>query len=321
MAIIGQDIAAAANWLKKGQVVGIPTETVYGLAGNALDEKALLQIFEVKQRPHFDPLILHVASVDHISYWVKDFPEAAIRIAESFMPGPLTLVLRKKNSIPDLVSSGMDTVAIRVPKHPMTRQLLEKLDFPLAAPSANPFGYISPTTAQHVDKQLGDKIPYILDGGPCQVGVESTILDFSGETPIVLRKGGLPIEKLEAQLGNLRVAEKSSSNPKAPGMLESHYAPRIPLSLNAEYALRHNIPAKQTAALRFSAFLPNVPEANQFVLSAKADLEEAARNLFKGLRVLETGNFDVILAEKVPDRGLGKAINDRLARAAAATDN
>ena len=316
MAIIGQDIKEAARWLQGEDVVGIPTETVYGLAGNALSEKALLRIFEVKRRPFFDPLILHVASVDAISEWVSDFPAESRVLAMRFMPGPLTLVLPKKDCIPDLVSSGLDTVAIRVPRHPLTLELLGQLPFPLAAPSANPFGYISPTSAVHVDKQLGDKIPYILDGGPCTVGLESTILDFSGDVPRVLRKGGLAVETLEALLGKLEVSQTGSSNPKAPGMLESHYAPRIPLTLDKGYPSQKNIPVQRIGALCFSEFMRHIPRENQLLLSASGDLEEAARNLFKALRQLEAGGYELILAEQVPEEGLGKAINDRLARAA-----
>lgn len=316
MALIGQDIQEAARWLEAEDVVGIPTETVYGLAGNALSEKALLRIFEVKQRPFFDPLILHVASVEAIGEWVSDFPPQAQRLARMFMPGPLTLVLRKKAIIPDLVSAGMDTVAIRVPRHPLTQALLASLPFPLAAPSANPFGYISPTTAAHVDKQLGALIPYILDGGPCQVGLESTILDFSGEAPVVLRKGGLAVEQLAALLDNLSVAASSSSNPRAPGMLESHYAPATPLTLDERLPAKLHIAPENTGGLCFDQFLEHIPESNQYMLSEKGDLEEAARNLFKALRLLEAGGYQLIVAEKVPDTGLGKAINDRLMRAA-----
>ena len=318
MARIGQDIQEAARWLEAEDVVGIPTETVYGLAGNALSEKALLRIFEVKQRPFFDPLILHVATVEAIGQWVSDFPPQAQHLARMFMPGPLTLVLRKKAIIPDLVSAGMDTVAIRVPRHPLTQSLLASLPFPLAAPSANPFGYISPTTAAHVDKQLGALIPYILDGGPCQVGLESTILDFSGEVPVVLRKGGLAVEQLAALLDNLSVVETSSSNPRAPGMLESHYAPATPLTLDERLPAKLHIAPEKTGGLCFDHYFEHLPESNQYMLSAKGDLEEAARNLFKALRQLETGGYDMIVAEKVPDTGLGKAINDRLMRAAKA---
>jgi len=316
MALIGQDIPTAVRWLEAEDVVGIPTETVYGLAGNALSEKALLRIFEVKQRPFFDPLILHVASVAAIGQWVSDFPAAAQHLAQHFMPGPLTLVLRKKPVIPDLVSAGMDTVAIRVPRHPLTQALLAALPFPLAAPSANPFGYISPTTAAHVDQQLGTQIPYILDGGPCQVGLESTIVDFSGEEPVVLRKGGLAVEQLEAFLGQVRVLETSSSNPRAPGMLESHYAPATPMTLDPGLPAKLQLSPEKIAGLCFDTYLPNIPVSHQYMLSPASDLEEAARNLFKALRHLEAGGYDLIVAEKVPDTGLGRAINDRLMRAA-----
>ena len=181
MAEVGVDIERAAAFLSKGQLVAIPTETVYGLAGNALDVKAVSSIFETKNRPSFDPLILHVASLEQISPFVSEFPEKLKRLAEAFWPGPLTVLLARKASVPDLVTSGLDRVAVRVPNHPLTLALLVQLDFPLAAPSANPFGYISPTQAGHVDAQLGTQIPYILDGGVCAVGLESTIVGMEGE--------------------------------------------------------------------------------------------------------------------------------------------
>ena len=188
--MIGTALSTAIELLRRDEVVAIPTETVYGLAGNALYPKAIASIFEIKNRPRFDPLIVHASSVERLSQYANAFPEAARRLADQFMPGPLTLLLDKAAIIPDLVTAGSPRVALRVPNHPLTLSLLQQLDFPLAAPSANPFGYISPTTAQHVADQLGSQIPYILDGGPCQVGVESTIVGFEDGQAVVYRKGG-----------------------------------------------------------------------------------------------------------------------------------
>jgi L-threonylcarbamoyladenylate synthase len=229
LAITGTELNVAKEFLIKGELVAIPTETVYGLAGNALNEKAVLSIFEVKNRPAFDPLIIHTDSIDKVKEYVSVFPEKAQRLAEQFWPGPLTLLLPKKQIIPDLVTSGLDTVAVRIPKHPQLLELLAELSFPLAAPSANPFGYISPTNAEHVNQQLGDKIPYILDGGECEVGIESTIIGFEADDTVVYRLGGLAVEDIEKLVGPVMLMPHSTSDPKAPGMLKSHYAPRKPL--------------------------------------------------------------------------------------------
>lgn len=205
MAEVGKDINKAKELLSAGEVIAIPTETVYGLAGNALDTTAVLKIFKVKERPEFDPLIVHVSSISEGKKYCETIPDEALMLAQKFWPGPLTILLKKKNIIPDLVTSGLDTVGLRSPNHPLTRQLLESLDYPLAAPSANPFGYVSPTTAQHVQDQLGQKIKYILDGGPSFVGIEATIEGFENNVPVVYRMGGLSIESLEAELGRVKV--------------------------------------------------------------------------------------------------------------------
>ena len=207
--MIGNDLAQAKQLLAAGQLVAIPTETVYGLAGNALDEQAVLEIFRVKNRPAFDPLIVHTDSFERIADFVREIPEKALLLAQHLMPGALTLLLPKSDLIPDLVTSGLDRVAVRIPNHSLTRSLLSGLSFPLAAPSANPFGYISPTTAQHVEQQLGNQIPYILDGGPCEVGLESTIVGFENDEPIIYRKGGLAIETIERLVGTVRVQAHS----------------------------------------------------------------------------------------------------------------
>ena len=316
MARIDQDLSTAIDLLSNSELVGIPTETVYGLAGNAFDAMAVAKIFEVKERPSFDPLIVHTCSVERLSDFVEEIPAKAKLLADHFWPGPLTMVFKKKSIIPDLVTSGLDTVAVRIPKHPLTVELLQKLDFPLAAPSANPFGYVSPTTAEHVNEQLGDKIQYILDGGPCKVGIESTIISFEEEIT-VLRLGGLKIEEIEALVGKVKVNLHSSSDPTAPGMLESHYSPLTNIKIGNITDLIQENHNKKLGVLSFSNLFNGVKNEHQFVLSEKGDLEEAATRLFTGLRHLDTLNLQLILSNLVPEEGLGRAINDRLKRAEA----
>ncbi len=314
MADIGKDINKAKQLLVEGQLVSVPTETVYGLAANALDADAVVKIFDVKGRPRFDPLIVHVSSFRDAGRFVEAIPPKAVLLAERFWPGPLTLVLNRSADIPDIVTAGLDTVGVRCPDHPLTRALLSELPFPLAAPSANPFGYVSPTTAAHVNEQLGDKIPYILDGGPCTVGIESTIIGFEDGDAVVYRMGGLPLERLEEITGPLKVQTHSASDPRAPGQLKSHYAPSKRVILGKIETLLEKYPAHCSGLLTFAADF-NSPY--QVVLSPSGNLEEAAKHLFSALRRFETMPIDVILAESVPDTGLGRAINDRLRRAAA----
>ncbi|MFD2569254.1 L-threonylcarbamoyladenylate synthase [Spirosoma soli] len=313
MAQIGTDKQAAKSFLEAGKVVGIPTETVYGLAANALSPDAVLTIFRVKQRPVFDPLIVHTHSLDKVPQFVTDIPEPARKLAEAFWPGPLTLLLPKRDLIPDLVTSGLPTVAVRIPGHPMTLDLLRSIDFPLAAPSANPFGYISPTTAQHVADQLGDQVPYILDGGPSSVGLESTIVGFEAGKPTVFRLGGMALDQLEAVIGPVDVRNHSTSNPKAPGMLSSHYAPRKSLILLAPGQSPQ--PGERVGALAFREPFGGINVNFQRILSPTGDLNEAAKNLFAHLRSLDAIDVDVIYAEPLPNQGLGWAMNDRLRRA------
>lgn len=315
--MIGKDIKLAKSLLEAGQLVAIPTETVYGLAANAYDAKAVSEIFRVKNRPSFDPLIVHIGSWEQIREFVLDVPEAAQRLASRFMPGPLTLLLPKKDRIPDIVTAGSPQVAVRMPNHPLTIELLHSIDFPLAAPSANPFGYISPTTAQHVADQLEERVPYILDGGACTVGIESTILGFEDGTPTIYRKGGLTIEMIEEEVGPVAIKPFSTSQPLAPGMLQSHYAPKILLKIGRVRELLTGFDPNRAGLLVFRRPVPGVPEAHQVVLSRNGDFAEAARNLFAGMRYLDGLDLDVILAEPVPEMGLGRAINDRLKRAAA----
>ncbi|MFZ1706147.1 MAG: L-threonylcarbamoyladenylate synthase [Saprospiraceae bacterium] len=316
--MIGIDVQKAAELLKSGKVVAIPTETVYGLAANALDDNAVLTIFEVKNRPFFDPLIIHVSDYEEIVKYVKNVPKFLDKLAQHFLPGPLTLLLEKKEFVPYLITSGSPYVAIRVPGHPMTQELLKLLNFPLAAPSANPFGYLSPTTAKHVYDQLGDKIPYILDGGPCEVGLESTIVGFENNRPTIFRKGGIAIEELEEVIGySFDVKPHSTSSPQAPGMLTTHYAPKVALTIvQDEDDWKKISPKNNVGVLRVSSYLPNYPKENQKILSASGDVREAARNLFAYLRILDDMNLEQIFVELLPEKGLGMAINDRLIRAA-----
>lgn len=316
MAEIGKDIDKAKALLEQGELVAIPTETVYGLAGNALDAKAVAKIFEVKERPSFDPLIVHVPNLDATRRYVTGIPEQAQLLAKTFWPGPVTVVLPRNETIPDLVTSGLDTVGIRCPDHELTRSLLQRLNFPLAAPSANPFGYVSPTTPEHVNEQLGHKIKYILDGGPCEVGIESTIVAFETEGPIIYRLGGLSVEDIEKTIGPVRRRLHSTSNPSAPGQLKSHYSPLKKMLVGDLPQLIQHQPLR-TGILSFQK---NFGAVNQFILSPTGDLKEASQNLFTALRYLDKKDIDVILAEWVPDVGLGRAINDRLKRAAAQED-
>jgi L-threonylcarbamoyladenylate synthase len=305
--------------LKAGGLVAIPTETVYGLAANALDQEAVLQIFKTKNRPAFNPLIVHVNDISEFERYVVSVPKEIYRLAELFSPGPLTFVLPKKSVIPDIVTGGGETVALRIPKHPVALALLQNSGLPLAAPSANPFGYISPVTAAHVKESLEGKIPYILEGGACSIGVESTVVMMRGETLVVLRKGGIGLEELREVVSDVRLEVNLSSDPKSPGQLKSHYAPRVPFLLGDLPALLHEHAGKPIAVLSFEKSYAGADIVANEVLSVSGDLTEAARNLFNAMRRLDRTDVQVILAERVPDQGLGMAINDRLERAAAIT--
>lgn len=312
----GTDLARAIQLLEAGEVVAIPTETVYGLAANALSETAVLKIFEAKKRPQFNPLIVHFANTEAAFSAVENIPEIARRLAQEFWPGPLTLLLPKKKHIPDLVTAGSDRVAVRVSAHPLFRKLLAALTFPLAAPSANLFTTISPTTATHVAKGLDGRIPYILDGGPSHVGLESTIIGFpAGEKPVLYRAGGISREVLEDFLGMpLLLQNKPEEHPVAPGQLRSHYAPAAPLYFGDSFPeLMRQAGTGDVAIIAFQQRISgNFP---QFLLSPTGDLNEAARNLFTALHWANNQPVAAILAGAVPEKGLGVAINDRLRRA------
>lgn len=312
MTEIGSDVQRAARILKSGGIVAVPTETVYGLAANAFDEKAVTKIFKAKNRPAFDPLIVHVADDASLASVAAEIPEAAHKLRRHFGPGPLTLVLPKTAQVPDLVTSGLPHVAVRTPNHPAAAELLGVLPFPLAAPSANPFGYVSPVTAAHVAAQLGGSIDYILDGGRCTVGIESTIVAFT-DRPKILRLGGLSQEAIEAVIGPVEVAAESSANPAAPGMLTAHYATKKPLVIGHIPTLLKAHAERSPAVLGFTS---NYGTAGE-ILSKSGDPDEAARNLFAAMRRLDESNAGIILAEFLPESGLGRAVNDRLRRAGA----
>ena len=315
MSIISKDIQKAVQLLTENQLVAIPTETVYGLAGNIFSEKAIKSIFSTKKRPFFNPLIVHIPSIASLSDIVTHVPEKAKLLAAAFWPGSLTLVLKKSNKIPDLITAGKDTVAVRVPNHPVTLELLKQLPFPLAAPSANPFGSISPTKPTHVENYFKNDIQMVLDGGSCANGIESTIIGFENDEPIIYRLGALPVEDIEAIIGTVLVKNKKEESPDAPGMLARHYAPQTSTLLVADVAAevkKHS--EKKIGVLVFKSSL-NDENITEIILSREGSLQEAAARLYDAMHELDTKNLDIIIAERFVEFGLGKSINDRLQRA------
>ncbi len=368
------DLIVAAQALREGKLVAFPTETVYGLGANAFDERAVARIFEAKARPTFDPLIVHIARLEDILMLAEEVPENAWRLARRLWPGPLTIILPKRREVPDIVTAGLSTVAVRFPSHPVARRIIELAKIPIAAPSANPFGYLSPTTALHVIDMLGESIDYIVDGGPCDVGVESTVIDMTGERPALLRPGGMPLERIEELIGlvdipghdepsvdeglegagekdmllfehgfehaetqgaaqSLKSCEKKqnhlkkspeSPSQKSPGQSSSHYAPSTPLFLFDEESLPEAAKRKgilhPCIALAFNDRRAQVlRDSGLFdavqILSEEGDMREATARLFSLLHDLDEAGLAAIYAERVPDAGLGRAINDRLYRA------
>lgn len=301
-------IAEAARRLQAGELVAFPTETVYGLGADATNDDAVAAIFAAKKRPTFNPLIVHVADAAAAEA-VVEMTETARALASAFWPGALTLVLKRRADCPVslLCSAGLDTLAVRVPNHPVAHRLLAEAGIPLAAPSANTSEEISPTAAEHVAQSLGERAPFILDGGPCAVGLESTVIDLSGPAPALLRPGGIAREAIEAVTGPLATPESDPHAPRSPGQMTRHYAPSIPLRLNADAA-------RPGEALL--AFGPNAPRRGALNLSRKGDLAEAAANLFAMLRILDQPGMGGIAVMPIPNEGLGVAINDRLRRAA-----
>lgn len=308
------DLENACALLRANELVAFPTETVYGLGANALESAAVLKIFETKGRPQFDPLIVHTRDAKSAFALAREVPKLAHQLAERFWPGPLTLVLSKRDLIPDLVTSGMPTVALRVPAHPLAHALLEAFDGPLAAPSANRFGRISPTTAEHVRSEFGCALKLVLDGGPCKTGVESTIVSLFDNAPTLLRPGGTPVEALAEFMPNLRFPGSDPLHPMAPGQLPSHYAPRTPLIL-ADASAQASFKGRKLGLLLVGPARSTSGYECVEVLSRKGDLREAAAGLFAAMRRLDDAGLEFIIAELAPDVGLGLAINDRLRRA------
>jgi len=309
------NIQRAAALLRANQLVAFPTETVYGIGGNALSDDAVAAIYAVKQRPEFNPLIVHVRTLADAEQYAQ-FNDAARTLAKHFWPGPLTLVVRRKENcaLSLLVSAGLDCVALRSPAHKLAQALLRESALPIAAPSANRSGRISPTEATHVREELGDRIPMVLDGGPCPIGIESTVIDMTGDIPIILRPGSVTEADIRCQISDVStVACHLTSDIRSPGQLVSHYAPSLPLRLNATEV------GKDEALLAFGNPLSGAYAMEN--LSMNGDLQEAAANLFRMLRRLDASGAKRIAAMPIPEEGLGIAINDRLKRAAAPRGN
>ncbi len=306
-----ENIRKAADIIRSGGVAAFPTETVYGLGADALNAKACAKIFEIKRRPFFDPLIVHIHDYSMIDTISNGMPAKFRVLTEKFWPGPLTVILEKSDKIPGIVTSGLNTVAVRMPAHKIALRLIELCGVPVAAPSANPFGYLSPTTASHVEEQLRSSLPFILDGGNCEVGVESTIIKIENGKNYLLRSGGIPVEEIKEIIGDVNISENAKV--QAPGMLPEHYSPstRLKFFKSDEEVLS----AVNPAFLLFKNNDRNFPADRTEILSRNGDLTEAASRLFSCLHRLDSLGADIIFAERVPETGLGAAIMDRLTRA------
>ncbi len=316
-------IERAAEVLRAGGLVAFPTETVYGLGADAQDPAAIGRIYQAKGRPPTHPLIVHLASAAQLAEWVAEVPETARVLASRFWPGPLTLVLRRSPRVPLEATGGLETVAVRVPDHPVALALLAAFGGGITAPSANRFGSVSPTTAEHVRAELGDAVDFVVDGGPCQVGVESTIVDVTGETPSILRPGGVTREDLEAALG-YPVAEAAPSHIRVPGQHPSHYAPRAKVVLVEPSQVVSEAAAAQERGHRVGVFLPpgyaEAPVKAYAVVEVPQSPQAYARELYGFLRELDQLGCDLIIASLPEERGLGAAIANRLRRAAGPRD-
>lgn len=316
-ASITTDVQLAARVLRDGGLVAFGTETVYGLGANALDVNAVARVFEAKQRPHFDPLIVHIADRDQLASVASSLTSLEEELIEQFWPGPLTLVLPKQQQVPDLVTSGLPSVAVRMPNHELARELIREAGVPVAAPSANPFGRISPTCAEHVLEHLGEKIDLILNGGPCEVGVESTVACVHEGSVEILRPGGVTLEEIQTITPNVSFRQSTSKpgvSATSPGQLEQHYAPRTPLVIVEHFDSQNVTP--RTGILSLGPVDPRLTPAVLEVLSPDESLVEATANFFAALRRLDASGVEQIVATPFPQEGLGIALNDRLRRAA-----
>ena len=309
---MGQALAA----LRRGDVVGMPTETVYGLAADASRPEAVRRIFELKGRPADHPLIVHVADARQIHRWARDVPASAQALATAFWPGPLTLILRKQPGVPDEVTGGQATVGLRCPAHPMALALLHEFDGGLAAPSANRFGHVSPTSAAHVREEFGDAVPVVLDGGDCDIGIESTILDLSGDMPRILRPGRVTLAQIEAVIGTV-VEGANAESPRASGTLDAHYAPRTALLLLPREALAAEARQQEALGKRVAVLAMGELADGLHGIALPAHPDGYAHGLYAALRSLDALGANLLLAQRPPDSDPWLAVNDRLRRSAA----
>lgn len=312
--VIGTDIDYAAELLCNGEVVAIPTETVYGLAANALNPDSVQKIYNLKNRPADNPLIVHVADIEQVYKYTYDIPEQALKLLEKFSPGPLTVLLNKKDIIHGTVTAWQDTVAIRIPKHTLTQILLDITGLPLAAPSANPFTYISPTTSTHVFKMFDGKIRYILEGGACDAGIESTIIGFPNNKPTLYRAGAIDIADIEKTIGvKLNKPDKVT---RTPGMHKKHYSPFTPVLTvdDIDFEIKRNS-GLNIGVVTYNAYTDQLPIDNQVMLGTTDDMTVAMNKLYATLHDMDSKRYDLIIAKRFPANGLGVAINDRLDRA------
>ena len=320
-----EDIAKVIKLLSEGSVVAVPTETVYGLAADAFNEEATREIFSIKGRPLIDPLIVHTFDMEGVGR-LASLNQAVNKLADKFWPGPLTVILPKKSEVPGIITADRDTVAVRVPSHPVLRKVLESSKLCLGAPSANPFGYISPTKVEHVLDSLGDNLDYILNGGPCTIGMESTIVDITEPTrPVLLRPGAITSKMLSEALGlpveidpgDKKAMRGNTDAMRAPGMMKKHYSPKTRLMMLESESQLEITKDRLTAVIYFkrNALPPTTKQANNYWLTEDGDLSEAAHKLFHLLRAVDQKGYDVIYIEAAPEEGIGVAINDRLRRA------
>ena len=321
-------IKIAAEEIKKGSLVAFPTETVYGLGADALNEKAVAKIFQAKERPFNDPLITHIADIKELYRLSRKIPLVALKLAKAFWPGPLTLVLKKSELVSGIVTADLDTVAVRMPANNIALSLIRKSKTPIAAPSANLFGRTSPTTAQHVVDDLGGKIEMIIDGGKTKVGVESTVLDVTVEPVLLLRAGGISVEKLKEIVGQVKKSKELEEGFRSPGMLNSHYSPRAKLILvekkvDAQVEEIHRLASNYIAQGLKVGIMAKEENQNKYngfevkVIGKGSELDVCATNLFSTLRSFDKEGFEIIIAEGLEEHGLGLAIMERLRKAAA----
>lgn len=316
--MIGSNIQTAKRFLDEGKLVALPTETVYGLAAKAIDANAVRRIFEAKNRPQTNPLILHFGERKLVNFYVSAFPLRLKQLADAFWPGPLTLLLPKSDQVIDIVNAGKDEVAVRIPNHPMTLQVLKELNYPVAAPSANPFGYISPTQASHVDEQLGDRVNYILDGGNCENGIESTIVGIRNNQINIFRLGAITADEISNVTGEVVSLHNSSSDPLAPGMLPYHYAPRTPIMIEEEWKERWS---ETHLGIIHHSWAKADEMKHSIRLSTGNRWKSAGSRLYQSMYDLDQKKLEGIIIQRFPNEGLGPTLNDRLKRAATPKHN